>query len=83
MITWFLKHIVLDLKILQRDDIRPPKPKAKFGDYVIWSEDQWLQVCNTCGGNCGQCGTSRNMGMSPSMDVTILRLKLNKFGPNL
>jgi len=32
------------------------------------------EVCDTCGGNCGQCGTSIGMGVPPSMDMLIRSL---------
>lgn len=47
---------------------------------IVWQRDEhlgdhkslaWVEVCNTCGGNCGQCGTSLGMGIAPSMDCVI------------
>jgi len=34
-------------------------------------EGEWVEVCDTCGGNCGQCGTSIGMGVPPSMDALV------------
>lgn len=42
---------------------------------ITWAkaDDGWREVCDTCGGNCGQCGmTSRlGTGVAPSLDRII------------
>jgi len=38
----------------------------------------WHEACDTCGGNCGQCGTSLGMGLPASMDHLIQATGMNK-----
>jgi len=40
--------------------------------------NDWVEACNTCGGNCGQCGTSLGMGVPASMDCLIDSLESGK-----
>ena len=49
----------------------PPRTEKMIGDGFVWAETPtgWTEVCLTCGGNCGQCGTSLGMGNPPSMDA--------------
>ncbi len=34
-------------------------------------EGVWREMCNTCGGNCGQCGTSLGAGTAPSLSSVV------------
>lgn len=49
-----------------------PLPDVSLeGVVFIRTEDElgylWIAVCDTCGGNCGQCGTSIGAGVPASM----------------
>lgn len=62
---------------------RPPMPKARPGNAMAWMTGQdgtgeWVEVCDFCGGNCGQCGTSVGMGVPPSMDRMVGKLQQNE-----
>lgn len=63
----------------KRTPARPPKPERKSKNQetvVVWLDDKkrWVEVCSTCGGNCGQCGWSGGDGISPNMDHMIRAL---------
>lgn len=59
MIQW-VKDVIARAK-------RPPMPAIPH-DHVtvglkwIWRVDKWIEVCDTCGGNCGQCGITGRVG---------------------
>lgn len=55
--------------------LRPKAPKPRAGNKMRWIDDRWIEVCATCGGNCGQCGTSVAMGVPASMDTVIETLQ--------
>ena len=41
---------------------------------LVWKQvdDEFIQVCYTCGGNCGQCGITGRIGnVPPSLDRII------------
>lgn len=39
-------------------------------------------ACDVCGGNCGQCGTSEDRDVPPSMDQMIENLYASKKQPS-
>lgn len=42
----------------------------------VWAQSadgQFFMICDTCGGNCGQCGQSKTQG-APSMNMLIQKL---------
>ncbi len=49
-------------------------PEPRLGNRMRWIDDQWVEVCDFCGGNCGQCGTSVGAGIPFSMDTLIQNL---------
>lgn len=67
------------LPVTVRYKTQPPERTEKMiRDGFIWAECPergWTEVCLTCGGNCGQCGTSLGMGNQPSMDALVANLK--------
>jgi len=52
---------------------RPPETLEMKQRGLTWGKlnGEWIQVCDTCGGNCGQCGSSVAMGIPPQMDRLI------------
>lgn len=55
--------------------LKPPMPKpTQQGTKFKWLNKQWIEVCDTCGGNCGQCGWSIGIGVPASMDVLIRKI---------
>lgn len=48
----------------------PTQPGTKFK----WIDNHWVEICDTCGGNCGQCGWSIGRGVPASMDNLIQSL---------
>ena len=62
---------------LDRNDSRP---SFRAADGFVWRkvEKVWRQVCDTCGGNCGQCGITGRIGnIAPSMDYLIVSTGMN------
>lgn len=59
---------------------RRPKPKddARAGLRWIWSEElqKYIEVCEFCGGNCGQCAITARVGhcIPPSMSLMVNNL---------
>ena len=53
--------------------VAPPVTERMRLQGNIWRriESEWFEVCGTCGGNCGQCGTSVAMGIPASLDTII------------
>lgn len=54
----------------------PPLPNG-----YMWRKigGEWRQVCDTCGGNCGQCGDTGKLGNVPAdMDFIIKKTGMNK-----
>lgn len=75
---------------------RPPRPKlpewAKYGYEYRFSRqhNRWLLVCTTCGGNCGQCGSTGrfledNDGIvvPPSMSELVVNTGMDKPNPTI
>lgn len=44
---------------------------TREGTKLIWLNDKWIEVCDFCGGNCGQCGWSVGSGIPASMNTMI------------
>mgnify|MGYP000846750797 CR=1 FL=1 len=57
----------------------PERTEKMIRDGFVWTEkgDGWTEVCLTCGGNCGQCGTSLGMGNPVKMDRLIESTGMN------
>lgn len=51
----------------------PERTRKMISDGFVWTEcgDGWTEVCLTCGGNCGQCGTSLGQGNPVKMNNLI------------
>lgn len=71
LITW------MDFTIAEERDSKPRRPlltteMRQAG--LIWgrSGDQWIEVCDTCGGNCGQCGITDRVGNVPASFEAII-----------
>lgn len=39
--------------------------------------ETWMEACNTCGGNCGQCGTSLGMGLPVDLEHMVKATGMN------
>lgn len=71
---------VLKKKYIRNPFIKHPIPpeltdrmiRAKFS-WKLLPDGTWIEACDFCGGNCGQCGTSLGMDVrnQPSMDQMI------------
>ena len=36
---------------------------------LVWARttaDEWIEICDFCGGNCGQCGLTSRLGNVPA-----------------
>lgn len=85
LIKFFTGHTVvakpiggLPIKVRYRE--KPPERTEKMiRDGFVWAKTQtgWTEVCLTCGGNCGQCGTSLGMGNPVNMDHLIEATGMN------
>jgi hypothetical protein len=53
--------------------IAPERTDQMRGDGFVWQQigETWYPVCDTCGGNCGQCGTSLGMGIPASLGTIV------------
>lgn len=60
------------MNMLQFFGIKPSKPEpTRQGTKFRWIDNGWVEVCDFCGGNCGQCGWSIGSGVPASMDSMI------------
>ena len=59
------------LKIREMFEMRPSSPPTERGYRWIWHDGRWHEVCDFCGGNCGQCGNTSRLGcgIPASMEV--------------
>lgn len=59
--------------------VAPPlTPKMRASGFMwVRLGDEWREVCTTCGGNCGQCGTSMGMGIPASLDTIVKTTGMN------
>lgn len=71
-----------DLNRAQRPPELPAWFKRKGWTYRGFAvegelEPRWVIVCDTCGGNCGQCGTSVAMGIPASLQTIVETTGMN------
>lgn len=46
----------------------------KLGGFMwVWRNNKWVETCDTCHGNCGQCGNMRRLGNQPASFQAIVR----------
>lgn len=60
--------------------IAPPRTIEMVQRGTVWAKaaDGWREVCDTCGGNCGQCGMTERLGNPGfSLDRIIKKTGMN------
>jgi hypothetical protein len=63
---------------------RPPKPvdDRQAGLKWVWSDPAWIEVCDFCGGNCGQCGITGRVGNVPfNIEQMAAKVGLQRYQP--
>jgi hypothetical protein len=48
--------------------VAPPRSIEMVNRGTVWGrtvDGGWREVCDTCGGNCGQCGMTERLGNMP------------------